>query len=198
MTNYDYRKAVLDDVKTWIEDNGGWIPADVRYDRGAFEKWLYDTLWVADSVTGNGSGSYAFSTYDAETYLCHNLDLLAEAVEEFGGNTDVLKDGAESCDVTIRCYLLGESISRACAELEEAGFFENEDEDESEEKDDMIDFWYNNKPEEVDDITCYWSDTNLDYRGNFFIDGKVVGDFIVSNSEKLRDIVPQCFEIPFC
>lgn len=54
----------------------------------------------------------------------HNLDLLAEACEEFGGALDVLKDGAEACDVTIRCYLLGEAITEVIDDLEKDGFFE--------------------------------------------------------------------------
>ena len=51
--------------------------------------------------------------------ICHNLNLLAEACEEFGGSMDVLKDGAEACDVTIRCYLLGGAISDVLDELED-------------------------------------------------------------------------------
>lgn len=47
-----------------------------------------------------------------------NLDLLGEAVEEFGGDMDVLKDGAEACDVTIRCYLLWWGIDKALDDLE--------------------------------------------------------------------------------
>ena len=71
-----------------------------------------------DSVTGNASGSYTFNAWKAEEYLCHNWDLLAEAIEEFGGNTDILRAGAKSCDVTIRCYLLGQCIAAALDELE--------------------------------------------------------------------------------
>ena len=42
---------------------------------------------------------------------------------------DVLKDGAEACDVTIRCYLLGESIGQALDDLERDGFFEEEEQE---------------------------------------------------------------------
>ena len=111
MTTYDYRQAVLDDVKQYIEDN--YSVEEIKgliSDRDAAYEKLNDEMWTADSVTGNGSGSYTFNTYKAEEYLMHNLDLLAEAVDEFGGSTDVLKDGVEACDVTIRCYLLGQAI----------------------------------------------------------------------------------------
>ena len=128
MKEYDYREAMRDDVRQWIEDNDNWIPEDARNDKEEFEQWLYDTLWTSDSVTGNGSGSYTFSTYDAEEYICHNLDLLAEAVESLGGDMDVLKGGAEACDVTIRCYLLGEIVGEITEELEELGYFENVEE----------------------------------------------------------------------
>jgi len=127
MNSYDYYTAVREDVKQWIEGNNTWIPADVITDKDDFAEWLNDTLWTEDSVTGNGSGSYTFSTYDAENYICHNLDLLAEACEEFGGSMDVLKDGAEACDVTIRCYLLGGAISEVIEELENEGFFDIEE-----------------------------------------------------------------------
>ena len=122
---YDYREAVLNDVKEWIEDNEYYITGyETRED---LEEYLNEVLWTADSVTGNGSGSYTFSSYDAGVNLAGNFDLLREALEEFGGSMDVLKDGEEACDVTIRCYLLGESISTALDELEEAGFFEDKE-----------------------------------------------------------------------
>ena len=56
-----------------------------------------------------------------EEAICHNWDLLEEAIDEFGGDTDILKQGAEFCDVTIRCYLLGQAIGAALDELEEEG-----------------------------------------------------------------------------
>jgi len=105
---YDYLTAVKEDVKEYIEEN---ITLSDFADRDELEEKLNEECWVADSVTGNASGSYFFNTYKAEEALSHNLDLLAEAVEEFGGGVDVLKDGAEACDVTIRCYLLGQAIA---------------------------------------------------------------------------------------
>lgn len=105
---YDYLTAVKEDVKEYIEEN---ITLADFADRDELEERLNEECWVADSVTGNASGSYYCNTYRAEEALSHNLDLLAEAVNEFGGGVDVLKDGAEVCDVTIRCYLLGQAIA---------------------------------------------------------------------------------------
>lgn len=114
---YDYNKAIREDIRDYIKNN---IDLEEwRGDRDGLEEKLNEDLWTDDSVTGNASGSYTFSTYEAEENLCHNLDLLAEACEEFGGSMDVLKDGAEACDVTIRCYLLGGAISDVLDELED-------------------------------------------------------------------------------
>jgi hypothetical protein len=114
---YDYREAVKNDVLEYINNEVNL--EEWRGDRDGLEEKLNDDLWICDSVTGNASGSYYCNSYKAEEALMHNLDLLAEACEEFGGGCDVLKDGAEACDVTIRCYLLGECIAAALDEIED-------------------------------------------------------------------------------
>jgi hypothetical protein len=75
-------------------------------------------MWVNDSITGNASGSYFFSSYKAEQALVGNWDLLAEALTEFCCYCNAIAKGAEWCDVTIRCYLLGECIAAALNEIE--------------------------------------------------------------------------------
>ena len=114
--SYDYREAVKEDVLEYIRNEINLEDFDTLEE---LEEHLNETLWTEDSVTGNASGSYTFSTYEAEENICHNLDLLADAIEEFGDNTDILRQGAEACDVTIRCYLLGQAIAAALDELEE-------------------------------------------------------------------------------
>ena len=116
MERYDYLAAVCDDVRNWIESEGIEVNAENREE---IEEQLNEDLWTEDSVTGNGSGSYTFSSWDACENLCHNFDLLAEALEEFGGSCDVIKDGPEACDVTIRCYLLGQAIAAVLDEMTE-------------------------------------------------------------------------------
>lgn len=55
------------------------------------------------------------------------MNLLEEACDEFGQDVgEAVKRGAEYCDVTIRCYLLGSAISEAIDELEAEGYFEEE------------------------------------------------------------------------
>lgn len=114
--SYNYHEAVKEDVLQYIRDEINFEDFDSLEE---LEEHLNDTLWTVDSVTGNGSGSYTFNSYQAEENICHNLDLLAEALEEFGGGCDILKDGAEAADVTIRCYLLGQAIAEALEEIED-------------------------------------------------------------------------------
>lgn len=115
---YDYLEQVTSDAKEAILEHMDEWEFD---DRDELEQVANDILWTDDNVTGNASGSYYCSAWKAEEALCHNWDLLKEAIDEFGGDMDILQQGAEACDVTIRCYLLGQAISAALDELEEEG-----------------------------------------------------------------------------
>lgn len=127
---YDYKEAVKEDVLQYIRDE---VELSAFDDMEELEEHLNETLWIEDSVTGNASGSYTFSIWEAEENLCHNFDLLAEAAAEFGESLDkVLEDGAEAADVTIRCYLLAGAIAEALEEIEEE-FKEAHEEDEEKE-----------------------------------------------------------------
>ena len=117
---YDYREAVKSDILDYIEEN--YTAEEIKEELANRDEWeqrLNDDLWVCDSVTGNASGSYYCNTRKAEEAICHNWDILADAIAEFGGDADILRQGAEACDVTIRCYLLGECLATALDELEE-------------------------------------------------------------------------------
>lgn len=94
-TDYNYMEAMAEDIKEYIKNE---VTLSDYSDRDELENYLNDTLLTEDSVTGNGSGSYTFNTYKAEEYICHNLDLLAEACEEFG-TVDPLKEGGR----VLRC-----------------------------------------------------------------------------------------------
>lgn len=119
MERYDYLEAMTADAKAAIlEHINDW---DFN-DREELEEIANDKLWIDDGVTGNASGSYYCNTWRAEEALCHNWDLLEEAADEFGQDVgELFRAGAESCDVTIRCYLLGSAIAAAINELEEEG-----------------------------------------------------------------------------
>lgn len=116
MRAYDYREAVKKDILQYINDEINFEEFDTLKE---LEEKLNEELWTADSVTGNASGSYTFNTWEAEGNIAHNLDLLGEALAEFGSGADYLiNNGAEAADVTIRCYLLGECIAAALEEIE--------------------------------------------------------------------------------
>lgn len=116
MDRYDYLEAVKQDVRDYIQ-----YEVDLKEYEGQrelLETELQEGLWTNDSVTGNGSGSYTFSAWQAEEYVAHNLDLLGEALEEFGDTSfSILKEGAEAADVTIRCYLLNRAVSEVLDEI---------------------------------------------------------------------------------
>lgn len=117
MERYNYFSAVKEDVKNYINDNEIKVYPSNREE---IEQTLNDDLWVEDSVTGNASGSYTFNRWQAEENLCHNWELLAEAMEEFGcSDKNVIEEGAEWADVTIRCYLLAQAIAEVLDEVEE-------------------------------------------------------------------------------
>ena len=128
MEKYNYLENVTADAKAAILENLNYWKFTNREE---LEEVAYDELWVDDSVTGNGSGSYTFSTWKAEENLCHNMDELEDACNEFWQDIGkAVKQGAEYCDVTIRCYLLGQAISAALDELEEEGKIQYQEEEE--------------------------------------------------------------------
>lgn len=117
---YDYRENVKDDcvkaIREWLsyhkDETEGMSRDDLREE-------MYNAFWIDDSVTGNASGSYTFSAYDAEHNVAGNWDLLGEAMREFGCECGAIEKGAEWADVTIRCYLLGECLDEAMDELDD-------------------------------------------------------------------------------
>ena len=126
---YNYLEAVTDDVKEYIRNNIDFADYD---DMDELEEQLNDELWAEDSVTGNASGSYTFNSAKAEEYLAGNWDELADALDEFGeSGVDAFRKGAEWCDVTLRCYYLGQAISAALEDFEDE--FEEAHQDEEDE-----------------------------------------------------------------
>ena len=115
-TEYNYLEAVTADVLDYIREE-----IDLNEWKGKADELaeqLHDDLWICDSVTGNASGSYYCNRYKAEEALCHNWAELAEALEEFGcSDVNPFDKGAEWCDVTLRCYYLGQAIAEALEEL---------------------------------------------------------------------------------
>ena len=121
MEKYNYLQALKEDIREYIGDN--FTKEEQRElvaDKDAASEKLNDDLWIADSVTGKASGSYYCNAWQAEEAIAHNLDILADAMDEFGcGDVNAFKRGAEWCDVTIRCYLLSQAIAETLNELED-------------------------------------------------------------------------------
>lgn len=116
MKTYNYFENVKNDVLAVIAEREIIVTSENKEE--IYEE-LYDNLWINDSVTGNASGSYTFNAWEAEENICHNMDLLREACEEFGCDMgELVEKGAESCDVTIRCYLLGQCLLSALDDVQ--------------------------------------------------------------------------------
>lgn len=50
-----------------------------------------------------------------------------------------------------------------------------------------IDMWYGDKLSDIDKYDVFWSDCDLVYRGNFYKDGKVIGDYSCNYISDLYD-----------
>jgi len=118
--SYNYLEAVKADVLQYINDE---VDLSEYDDRDDLEQQLNDDLWVEDSVTGNGSGSYTSSTEEAKKYV---LDSGFDGLEDMISDWDIeAKDLGEHLangewdwfDVSLRCYWLGQAIGEALDEV---------------------------------------------------------------------------------
>ena len=122
MEKYNYREVIKADIRQWLQENTEEyvdIPPSRLYDT------LNDLMWESDEVTGNTN--FYDSEHNCEEYICHNWDLLFEALFEFGELEAQLIDTvrkhlqhdsfAQWADCTIRCYLLGECLWTVLNEL---------------------------------------------------------------------------------
>lgn len=120
---YNYLKEMTRDIVDYVKDN--YTLKDLE--NPDFRDTLYDELWIEDDVTGNGvRGSYwtinGKSKSRAIVFSGTNVDLLVEALEEFGNEIADYKRALKDpnfADITIRCYLLGEAIDKALQILPE-------------------------------------------------------------------------------
>lgn len=106
MTFEDYKRETLENA---INAAAEWAEWACEYpDEDEFESMFYD-LECNDSVTGNGSGSFTFSTFQAQENIKDVLfdSEFLEYVEDMGLDIcDLLKQGAEAVDVVARCAAL--------------------------------------------------------------------------------------------
>lgn len=102
MTLQDYREELKQDILAYAQDC-----------KGASLGTFRDDCWTADSVTGNGSGSYTFNSKQAEENIKDLIfsEELLEMFKDFGYDRVPFEKGPEYIDVSIRCFLLDEVIS---------------------------------------------------------------------------------------
>lgn len=83
MEKYDYKEVVCEDIREYISGNydPNKLHRRLNNDRDDLYNELYDNMFDNDSVTGNASGSYYCNAWEAEESLCHNLELLREAID---------------------------------------------------------------------------------------------------------------------
>lgn len=122
--SYNYLEAMKEDIKQYVRDNN--ILSEYDGPEEAKEA-LYDDLWVEDSVTGNGSGSYTFNSKEAYDNIQGDpaaMSYIRELVSEFDTPAETvaekfLEEDYEYWDVSIRCYLLSQAIDEAIDEIED-------------------------------------------------------------------------------
>ena len=112
MTINEYKEQIKNDLLDYAEENKGYCK-----DMEKFREWSL----TADSVTGNGSGSYFFNSYKAQEALGDLIwsDDLADMFREFGYDSVPMEKGPEYIDVSVRCFLLDEVISENEKEIKE-------------------------------------------------------------------------------
>lgn len=102
----DYKRDVLADATRAIEYGD--------YDYCTTFEGVYDEMFIDDSITGNGSGSYTFCTYTARENvkdLIWDEDFLDRLHEYDMTLESIMKDGPEAIDVIARCIALGDVYS---------------------------------------------------------------------------------------
>lgn len=123
MERHDYREEMRTDILSYIfEEIDGLNDMTAEEleqftDRDYIYERFYDDMFISDSITGNASGSYTFSTWKAEENLCHNLDLVEQAFYDFGLKAESGAFEPEYLDVTVRCYMLSDVLFDVADEI---------------------------------------------------------------------------------
>lgn len=100
MTFKEYTEQVEADGRAAIKESACW-----------YDAWedMYDALFIDDSVTGNGSGSYTFNAAEAAENargLVFDDGFIAEA-RAAGYGMELFAEEPETVDVVARCLALG-------------------------------------------------------------------------------------------
>lgn len=117
---YNYIQETRKAVEDYLAENQiepkDFASKDEMYD------YVHDECWIADSVTGNASGSYTCDRAKAREYVQGNETLLSDALEEIEGDYKRALNDPEYADVTIRCYVLGDVVGQIVQEFKDEDF----------------------------------------------------------------------------
>lgn len=104
MTIQEYKEELKNDLLDFAEESRGYC--------NDLEKFR-DNAFIADTVTGNGSGSYTFNSKQAEENIKDLIfdEELLRMFRDFGYDRIPFEKGPEYIDVSIRCFLVDEVIS---------------------------------------------------------------------------------------
>lgn len=141
---YDYKVAVKEAAVQTINDLLEYDDMPHEMPRGVdMKEFVLSMLEEDDNVTGIRSGSYTLNQYAAERYLCHNWQLIQEAVME--GLEFSVQTYPEMADAMLRLYVLPQVIDDAIKEsnLTEQWFWGDDDWANSDE----VDSYLNDNPE---------------------------------------------------
>lgn len=111
--SYNYYDSMREDIIDAISDNMT-LPELIDALKNDSERLCENinaACWIDDSVTGNASGSYTFNRLTAREYVLDNMDLLHDAMNEFGCESSevgehFINEDWEWFDVVIRCVIL--------------------------------------------------------------------------------------------
>ena len=123
MTLDEYRDQVKSDIKDYLTQENLWPTAEPGTSEYEEQRdAAYDHCYMADSITGNASGSYTFNTWQAEENVCHLLwdeDLWLLLNGSMEVNPADMAKGPEYIDVSIRCALVSECLDAVLEEKQE-------------------------------------------------------------------------------
>ncbi len=118
--SYDYRQAMVNDIKNYIIDN--YMEPQPDMTRDDYIETLNYELWDVDEITGNGAYYYA-SEDECAGYIGYGITELIETLEEYGYEFTnnmrerLKREPARFIDCLIRCHLLYECVEQAVNEL---------------------------------------------------------------------------------
>ena len=109
MDKFDYQNEMVNSIKNYLAETD-----ERNYDT------LYDELWTVDEVTHN---MYTHNESEAKDHVLENMDLLEEALYEFGvPDKEIAKRFMNEdwgwFDTTIRCNVLGAALQQTLEEEE--------------------------------------------------------------------------------